>query len=78
MTDVNGPILVPSLEEPLDRINSNFLRLEMYINDTFCENLKRFDQMVFEIKYFETFESREEEPRLRASFTQKSVKLRPL
>ena len=51
MPDGNGPILVSSLEEPLDRINSNFLRIEMYINDTFCEIVKRFDQAVFEIKF---------------------------
>ena len=51
MMDVNGPILVSSLEEPLNRINSNFLRIEMYINDTFCEILKRFNHAVFEIKF---------------------------
>ena len=53
MMDMNGPILVSSLEEPLDRTNSTFSRLEMYINDTFCEILKRFDQVVFEIKLLE-------------------------
>ena len=37
MTDANVPILVTSLKEPLDGINSNFLRIEKYINDTFCE-----------------------------------------
>ena len=48
--DADEPILVSSLKEPLDRINSNFLRIEKYINDIFCEILKRFHQAVFELK----------------------------
>ena len=75
---VDEPILVSSLEEPLDRINSNFLRIEKYINYTFCEILKRVDQAVFQVKIFGKFELTEEEPRICASFTQQSVKLVPL
>ena len=51
--DADEPILVSSLKEPLDRINSNFLRIKKYIIDTLCEILKRFYQEVFKLNFLQ-------------------------
>ena len=50
MMGADEQILVSSLMKPLDRFNSNYLSLEKYIIETFCEILKKFCQMVFELK----------------------------
>ena len=47
MTGMDEQILVSSLMKPLDRFNSNFLSLEKYIIETFCEILKKLYQTFF-------------------------------
>ena len=53
MTGTDEQILVSSLMKPLDRFHSNSLSLEKYIIETFYEILKKFYQMVFELKFLQ-------------------------
>ena len=64
------PTLTPSERKLLDRIESNFLWIYIYLLGTYCEILTNFDQAVLEKKFMKVSKIGEEDPGLRIAFMQ--------
>ena len=64
MVDTDRPTLILRTRKLVDRIYSNFMRIQIYIQDTFCKILDRIGWIVFVLQFMKGLNFGEEEPRL--------------